>query len=545
MRADALWLPVSASLLVLGAFGEVVSVWLFKDLIDNVLVPRHLAAFWPLAVAMVGAAVVSALLSFAGTYTATWVAERYILRLRTATIAHLHTLPPDTLENRWRGDMVARLTSDVSAIEQLVASGLIEGGAALVSLVLFMAAAVYLSWPLTLAALVVAPLFWFATRFFGRRILRRERQVQRRAGAVTAVLEESLRNSVIARTCGQEDREVERVRREGQALLNSELAATRVAGLYPPFLNVLQVVGSLTVVGIGAIELDHGGLTLGGLLAFAAFMTQLFEPAQQLSALAPVAGAAGASAERVLELLDTRSPVVERPTARDARSVAGRVTFRGVRASYPGSPDRPVLTDVSFDIGPGGVLAITGPSGSGKSTLAKLLVRFLDPDAGAVLLDGQDLRDLTLASLRQAITLLPQQAPLFHASIRDNIAYGRPGADPAEIERAARNAGAHDFVMDLPRGYRTEIGIDGFQLSGGQSQRIAIARAFLRSTPVLVLDEPTAGLDQEAAEHVITPLRHLMTGRTTVLITHDEAFARTADHILTLTPQPPAPQWVR
>ncbi|MEV7778857.1 ABC transporter ATP-binding protein [Kitasatospora sp. NPDC088351] len=536
VHPDARWLPVSAGLLLLGAFGEVVSVWLFKYLIDDVLVPRHFSAFWPLAGAMVAVAVVGALFAFAGGYAATRVAERYILRLRTATVAHLHTLTPDTLESRWRGDVMSRLTADIAAIEQLVSSGLITGGTALVSLVLFGAAAVYLSWPLTLAALTVAPLFWLSTRFFGRRIMARERQVRRRVGSVTAVLEESLRNAVIAHTHGQEKHEVERVHREGTALLNSELGAARVAGLYPPVLSVLEVIAGLVVVGVGAYELDHGALTLGGLLAFAAFMAQLFEPAQQLSGLATVIGAAGASAERVLELLDMRSPVQERPTARDVHDVEGRVSFEGVGVSYPNTPGRPVLTDLTFDIGPGEVLAITGPSGSGKSTLAKLLIRFLDPDAGAVRLDGHDLRDLTLASLREAITLLPQQAPLFHATIRDNIAYGRPEASRSEIENAARNAGAHDFVMALPQGYRTEIGEDGFQLSGGQSQRIAIARAFLRNTPVLILDEPTAGLDQQAAAHVITPLRHLMTGRTTLLITHDQGFARTADRILALGP---------
>ncbi|MGW7581443.1 ABC transporter ATP-binding protein [Kitasatospora sp. NPDC054768] len=537
VRPDARWLPVSAALLVVGAFGEVVSVWLFKDLIDDVLVPRHFADFWPLAALMLGAAVAAGLLTFAGMYTSTWIAERYMLRLRTDTLAHLHTLPPDTLESRWRGDLVARLTFDIAEIERMVATGLVEGAVAVASLLLFTGAAFYLSWQLTLAALLAAPLFILSTSLFGRVIRRRERQVQRRAGGVTALLEESLRNAVVTRTCGQESREVERVHREGRGLLDAELAAARVSGLYQPFLNVLQLLAGLAVVGVGALQVIHGQLSLGGLLAFAAFMAQLFEPVQQLAALIPLAGAAGASGERVLELHEIRSPVRERPTAGDTGPVQGRVTLQGVHAAYSGAtgiPGPPVLADVDLDLRPGETLAVRGPSGSGKSTLAKLLVRFLDPQAGTVRLDGQDLRDLTLASLRRAVTLLPQEAPLFHASIADNIAYGRPDAHPDDIERAARIAGVHGFVTALPEGYRTVIGADGFQLSGGQSRRVAIARAFLRDTPVVILDEPTSGLDPHTVEQLVPALRRLMTGRTTLLITHDRALLPLADQVLTL-----------
>ncbi|MFF2541778.1 ABC transporter ATP-binding protein [Kitasatospora sp. NPDC058063] len=537
VRPDARWLPVSAALLVVGAFGEVVSVWLFKDLIDDVLVPRHFGDFWPLAALMLGAAAVAALFTFAGAYTSTRTAERYMLRLRTDTLAHLHTLPPDTLGSRWRGDLVARLTVDIAEIEQMVATGLVDGAVAVVSLLLFTGAAFYLSWPLTLAALLAAPLFILSSSLFGRVIRRRERRVQRRAGGVTALLEESLRNAMVTRTCGQENREVERVHREGRALLDAELAAARVAEFYQPFLGVLQLLAGLVVVGVGALEVIHGQLSLGGLLAFAAFMAQLFEPVQQLAALIPLAGTACASGERVLELHEIRSPVQERPTARDTGPVRGRITLQGVRAGYPGAtgvPGPPVLADLDLDLCPGESLAVLGPNGSGKSTLAKLLVRFLDPQAGTVRLDGQDLRDLTLASLRRAVTLLPQEAPLFHASIADNIAYGRPDAPPAAVERAARNADAHDFVTALPDGYRTVIGADGFQLSGGQSRRVAIARAFLRDSPVLVLDEPTSGLDVHTVAQLVPALRRLMAGRTTVLITHDRALLPLADRVLDL-----------
>ncbi|MFJ3217770.1 ABC transporter ATP-binding protein [Kitasatospora sp. NPDC086801] len=541
VRPDVRWLPLSAVLLVLGAFGEVVSVWMFKDLIDEVLVPRHFGEFWLLGGTMLGAAAVAALFTFAGTYSCTWIAERYLLRLRTSTLAHLHTLPPDTLETRWRGDLVARMTADIATIEQMVATGLVEGAVASVSLVLFAGAAFYLSWPLTLAALIVAPLFILTTGFFGRRIRIRERQVQRRAGGVTALLEETLRNVVVTRTCGQEEREVERVHREGTALLDAELAAARMSDLYQPLLNVLQMLAGLVVVGVGALQVIRGELSLGGLLAFAAFMAQLFEPIQQLAGLVPLAGAACASGERLLEIHDLTSPVKESPTARDTGTVRGRVTFEGVRAVYPGSHDAPVLSDVSFDVRSGEVLAVIGPSGSGKSTLAKLLVRFLDPQAGTVRLDGVDIQDLTIASLRRAISFLPQQAQLFHATIRDNIAYGRPDAPQRDIERAARSAGAHGFITALPDGYGTVIGDEGFQLSGGQAQRVAIARAFLRGTPVLVLDEPTTGLDPKTVQQLIPPLRRLMAGRTTILITHDPAFLPLADRVLTVQP-PDAPR---
>lgn len=534
VRPDRYWLVASALLLIAGSAGEVASVWLFKDLIDEVLVPRRFSAFWPLAGLMVGVALVAALLAFVGEYLATWVAERFLLRLRTSVVAHLHSLPPDTLRTRWHGDVVARLTSDISQIEQLVASGLIEAGSALISLLFFATAAVYLSWPLALAAFAAAPVFWLAARLFSARIQTLSREARRRDGSLTAVVEETLSCSPLAHAYNQQEHEVERVRREGEALLRAELATARVAHLYPSLLNVVEVVGGLAVVGLGAFELTRNSLTLGGLLAFAAFLTQLFGPVQELSGLATMFGSASAGAERVIELLDMRSPVRERPGARPLEGVQGRVRCENLTATYPSNRRGPVLTDVTFSVAPGEVLAVMGPSGAGKSTLAKLLVRFMDPDSGAVRLDDVDLRDVTLTSIRAAVTLLPQQAQLFHATIRDNLAYGRPGASMAEIVQAAKDADAHDFITALPGGYDSTIGEDGFQLSGGQSRRIAIARAFLRATPVLILDEPTAGLDDQAAAHVLGPLRRLMAGRTTILITHDNALARHADaiHIL-------------
>ncbi|MGW0633691.1 ABC transporter ATP-binding protein [Streptomyces sp. NPDC002758] len=533
-RPDRYRLAASVVLLIAGSAGEVASVWLFKNLVDQVLIPHRFTAFLPLAGLMAAVAVVAALLTFAGEYLATWVAERFLLRLRTSVVEHLHSLPPDILRTRRHGDVVARLTSNISQIEELVASGLIASGSAVISLLFFVAAAFYLSWPLALAALAAAPFFWLAARLFSARIHTLSREAQRCEGSLTAVVEESLTCSALAHAYNRQAHEVERVRREGEALLRAELSTARVAHLYPSLLNVFEVVGALAVVGLGAFELTRNALTLGGLLAFAAFLAQLFGPVQELSGLASVFGSASAGAERVIELLDMRSPVRERPDAPALAHVQGRVECLSVAAVYPSNRRGPVLRDVSFSVAPGEVLAIMGPSGAGKSTLAKLLVRFMDPDSGSVRLDGVDLRDVTTASVRAAVTLLPQHAQLFHTTIRDNIAYGWPRATMAEIIQAAKDADAHEFITALPDGYLTTIGENGFQLSGGQSRRIAIARAFLRATPVLILDEPTAGLDHQAAAHVLAPLRRLMAGRTTILITHDQALAQHADAIHTL-----------
>jgi ATP-binding cassette subfamily B protein len=531
VRPDWHWLPVSVVLLLTGSATQIASIWLFMDLVDQVLVPHHFSGFLPLALIMVLLASAGALATYAGNYIATWVGERVLVRLRTAATAHLHSLPPDELERRWHGDLVSRLTTDIFEIEQVVNSGLIQAASALLSLVFYVAAAIYLSWPLALAALCTAPLFLLSARFFGSHIQRRSREALRRDGSVTAVVEESLANASLAGAYNQQEHEVDRIRTESTGLMRAALATARFSLLYPPLLSVIEVVCGLIVVGVGAYELTQGRITIGGLLAFAAFLAELFAPAQELSALAAAFGSASAAAERVIEVLQMRTPVQQRPGAGDLVDVRGRLDCKHVGAEYDG---RAVLREVNFSVAPGEVLAVMGPSGTGKSTLAKLLVRFMDPSTGTVLLDGTDLRDTTITSVRQAVTLLPQQSRLFRATIRDNIAYGRPEATDNEIVQAARDADAHEFITALPDGYQTIVGKDGFQLSGGQRQRVAIARAFLRATPVLVLDEPTAGLDTESVGRLIAPLRRLMTGRTTILITHDWALAQQADSVYTL-----------
>lgn len=311
------------------------------------------------------------------------------------------------------------------------------------------------------------------------------------------------------------------------------MAATRLESMFSPLVNVIELLGVVIVVLFGAYQLSEGNLSVGGLLVFMVFLGRLYGPIRGISGLVNSFYSASAGAERIIEFLDEKPSVTERKDAVELPRAEGRVEFDGVSFGFPGK-EALALEDVSFSVGPGEVLALVGPSGAGKSTAAKLLLRFYDPDAGAIRLGGHDLRVLSLRSLRENVAALLQETLVFDGTVGENIAYGRPGATGGEIEAAARAADAHDFIMALPDGYETHIGQKGRLLSGGQRQRIAIARAMVRDAPVLVLDEPTTGLDAGSAEKVMQPLRRLMDGRATVVISHNLMTTREATEIAVL-----------
>jgi ABC-type multidrug transport system fused ATPase/permease subunit len=289
----------------------------------------------------------------------------------------------------------------------------------------------------------------------------------------------------------------------------------------------------LIVIGIGALELAEGRISLGGLLAFLAYLSQLYSPVRGLHRLWGDAVAASAAAERVIELMDRRPSVVEPTDPVRLGRAAGTIVFEDVSYRYPGT-DQNALTEVSFELSPGETLALVGQSGAGKSTATRLLLRLDDPDTGRILIDGHDLRDVAITGLRENVTVLPQEALFFDITVREAIAYGRPGASDGEIVDAARAAGAHQFIGRLPQGYDTLVGQRGRGLSGGQRQRLAIARALLRDAPVLVLDEPTTGLDNENATQILESIHRLMEGKTTIIVSHDLHLVRQATRIVVL-----------
>ncbi|MFD9322242.1 ABC transporter ATP-binding protein [Streptomyces sp. NPDC060053] len=530
-RGDRGWMLVIVACVVVSALAETASILLFAELTDNALAAGSLSAFWGPAGAWLGVAALGALVAYLGNSLATWTAERFVLRLRANVFGHVQDLPPHFFQRHRRGDLVERLTGDVEAIEQLVVSGVVGTISAAFSAVFYAAAALWLRWDLALATFVLAPLFLLAARRFSSRIKQASQDERVADGAITSVVEESLGNVVLTQAYNRRRDEERRLDKEARAWMRASVRGARLSEMYEQFVEVVETLCVLSVIGLGVWEISAGRMTLGALLAFAAFIGYLYPPVRNLGQLGLTVTAATAGAERIAELLDAQPSVKDPDVPVPAWPVRGWVSLHGVSFRYPDAA-RESLRDVTFTAGPGELVLVTGASGAGKSTLSKLLTRFYDPDAGVVCLDGVPLTDIPLEFVRENTALLPQQTLVLNGTIRENIECGRPGATDREIEQAARSAAAHEFVAALPDGYDTHIAPGTAALSGGQLQRVAIARAMLRAAPVLVLDEPTAGLDSVAARQIVQPLRRLMSGRTTLMITHDLSFAPDADRIL-------------
>jgi ABC-type multidrug transport system fused ATPase/permease subunit len=525
------WLFASLVFIALTPAIETATIWMFQLVVDEVLVPRDFDALLPIAVAYLALTLGAGVVSFFDDYISEWVAGRFLLDLRARFFEHLHGLSLNFFDRRRLGDVLSRLTGDVAAIESFVLSGLADTISFVLRIVFFTGALFYLQWQLALVSLFVLPLFLLAARRFSELIQDASREKRRRTGSTAAVAEESLSNSALVQAYNRQSTEVERFQRENQATFEASMASTRIEAFFEPLINVIQLLGAIVVIGFGTWQLTEGHMTLGELLVFMTFLSQLYGPVRDLSDLANEIYEASASAERIVEFFD------EEPAVQDGTRVLGRalgeVEVDSVSFAYPGV-DEQALEDVCFSVGPGQTVALVGASGAGKSTLVKLLLRFYDPSSGAIRLDGHDLRELRLESLRDNVALLLQETLVFDDTIRANIAYGHPNATQAEIEAAARAADAHDFITAFPDGYDTAAGQKGRLLSGGQRQRIAIARAMIRDAPLLILDEPTTGLDAEGTQRLLEPLRRLISGRATLIISHSLITVRDADLIVVL-----------
>jgi len=459
-----------------------------------------------------------------------YVAEHVMMEVRNDLYAVVHTLSLGFFSRKPTGEIMARLTLDVNLLGDTV---IVAFGQALrepFHILSFGALLFLLHWQLALLCVLVLPLTFIPIAKFGKKIRHRGLQVQERRAELNTILQEALTGIRIVKAFVAEEYERLRFNRKNREAFGASVRIARVDALSSPVLEILGGIGIMGIVVLGSFLVLRQILSLGELLVFVGALVSMFQPIKRLGGLNNFIQRGMAGVERVFELMDTRPDLQEAPDAVPLPAVRGAVAFRGVSFAYDGA--QPVLRDLSFEVRPGELVAIVGSSGAGKSTLVNLLPRFYDPSAGRVEIDGTDVRRVTFRSLREQIGIVTQEIILFDDTVYNNIAYGQWGVAPEQVREAARIAHAAEFVERLPEGYETRIGERGIRLSGGEKQRIAIARAVLRDPPILILDEATSALDAESERLVQDALDRLMKGRTTFVIAHRLSTIIRADKIL-------------
>lgn len=522
--------------------------WPLKLVFDALLMPRDdlwLFAWFPalrdetslllagIAFSVLAIAALVGLFGYGHTLLLNSVGQRVLADLRRRLFSHLQQLSHSFHQEHKSGDLMMRLISDIRSLrEQMLNSALFvaERGLYLAGMAVVM---LLLDWQLALTALLVLPpVAWCAFRYAGR-IRNVSRKQRAREGEIAAVVSERIGAFQVVKAFNHESHESRQFGNHEQASLQAGLEATRLEAHMGRLVEVILAVGTCAVLWFGVVRVQAGALTPGDLVVFLAYLKSMHKPVQKIATLNNRIARAGASVERVVSILETEPEIKDAPDAIDAPAFIGELCYDKVTFAYRGQ-SKSVLTDASFHLAPGETVAVVGPSGAGKSTLANLLLRFFDPDTGRVMLDGHDLRHYTLNSLRSQIATVLQESILFNGTIRENIAYGRLDATGDEIVAAARSANALDFILELDKGFDTEVTERGGSLSGGQRQRIAIARAMLRNSPLLILDEPLTGLDASSWTAVKIGLDSLRAGRTTLHITHELRLAAEADKVLLL-----------
>ncbi len=512
--------------------------WPFKFIVDGVLdssagtaetrvllkewfgaTSPSLVVFW-LCLAMVLISLLAGLVNLGSNYLFVRVGLQSLLKLRTDLYTALQNLPLKFHDSRRSADSSFRVAYDSQSIQTIYNKGFATVLSSVVMLVATFFVMVRMNWPLTLASLAILPPVVWAIRFYAVRVRNQSTDIHERESDLLTIAQEGLSQIRMVHAFGREAFEVDQFRRRASSSLeaNMKLNMTSVASAL--VVGTLMAAGTALMYYIGSLQVMNpaAAFTLGDLLVFSSYLLMLYQPLEQLTYTAWALEGAAAGAQRCFEVLDRQDDVPDAPDAVDLKEVRGRIEFAGVGFGY--TEERGVLQDINFTIEPGQTVAFVGGTGTGKSTLLSLVPRFYDPTGGTVSLDGRDLRSITKKSLRSHIGMVLQDTLLFSTTIRENIAYGKPGATDAEIEEAARKAQALDFIQRMPKGFDSPVGERGGHLSVGQRQRIGIARAFLKNAPILLLDEPTSALDPSTEHAIMGTILELMRGRTTLIITH-------------------------
>jgi ATP-binding cassette, subfamily B, bacterial len=507
---------------------------LVRAIIDRAIARGDLALLGLLCGAMVGVTLLIGAVDTAETWLTTRMGQRVMFDLRDTLYRHLQRLSLRFFTETRTGEVLSRVTADVTGVQEVVTTTMSQTLSDLVAVVTTVALMFALDWKLTLICLAILPVFVWPTRVASRVRRRLSREAQAKVADISAHLDETLSVSgvLLTKTFGRQEREIGRFAGLGRDLMRLEVRRAMISQLFWVTLQAFWAVAPALIYLVGGRAVTAGAMTLGGVVAFVALQNRLFFPLGHLFSVQVQVQGALALFERIFDYLDLPVEVVDHPGATALRVARGEVTFDEVRFGY--GPAREVLRGVSFTARPGTLTALVGPSGAGKTTISYLVPRLFDVGSGAIRLDGQDVRDVTLASVGAAVGVVTQETFLFHATLRENLCYGRPDATEAEMIAAAKAAQIHDHVMTLPDGYDTLVGERGYKLSGGERQRVAIARVLLKGSPVVILDEATSALDTAHERLVQRALEPLFAGRTTIAIAHRLSTVLRADQILVL-----------
>ena len=543
------WLALILAMMLVETAMSVASPWPLKIILDNV-VGDHKPAAWldslrfldlggdkmELAAVAGAAVVVIALLGAVASYidnyytesVSQWVAHD----LRMRVYDHLHRLSLGYYDTHQSGPILSTLTADVKTIQGFASSGTLGIVVDLLTIVGMVGIMFWLDWDFALIAIGATPFLLLFVARFNKEVKAATHEVRRYQSDIVAVVQQGLESMRIVKAFGRQELEKSQLAEVSHATVDAALAARRVKSLLSPAvsLTVALCTGYVLWRGTGLVLADV--MTLGALTVFLTYLSKFFKPVQDLAKMSNTIAQTAVAIERIQVILDTDDILPVQPDARDPGTLRGEISFENVAFSY--TPESTVLTDVVCHIAPGQLVGVVGPTGGGKSTVVSMIPRFYDPSGGTVRIDGVDVRDFDLQALRRQVGFVLQDTSLFHGTIRDNIAYGRPGATDQEIVEAARLANADEFISRMAHGYDTMVGERGMTLSGGQRQRIGIARAIVRNAPILILDEPTAALDTESEKLVIDALEKLMKGRTVITIAHRLSTIRHADKIIVL-----------
>jgi ABC-type multidrug transport system fused ATPase/permease subunit len=536
--------------MIVETFANLAAPWPLKVIIDDVAghghsspVFSHVEAVFAgtqkmrlaalMAVSFLVIAIIGAVTGYIDNYITESVGQRVAHDLRMRTYHHLQRLSLSYYNTHATGGILSTITTDIQTVQSFASSSTLDIVVDFLTIVSMLGLMFWLNWDFTLIALGVTPILLIFVFRFKKAVKKATREVRKEQSEIVSVVQQDLGSMQVIQAFGLQDHQEKELGAVSQAVIDAALKARRVKSLLSPIVSIVVAACTAVVLWRGAWLTVQKAMTVGALTVFLAYLTKFFKPVKDLATSTNAIAQVAVAVDRIEEVLDADSVVVEKNDAIEINEVAGTIEFSNVSFGY--STETPVLSDVNFTIRAGQFIGIVGPTGAGKSTVVSLIPRFYDPISGSIKIDGIDVRDMKLGRLRDQIGYVLQDTVLFRGTIAENIAFGKPGASEDEIIAAAKLANAHDFIMQMPGGYRAIVGERGATLSGGQRQRIGIARVMIRNSPILLLDEPTAALDTESERLVIDALERLMKGRTVIAIAHRLSTIRDADKIMVIS----------